>query len=125
MNNGALGGIVSITANCAFTQPWAALVIGSIGSFVLKLASSLLLHPKIRVDDPLDATPVHGFCGAWGVFANGFFAVPRFVDGVSVSAGRGGGVFYGYGPTIGIQAITIICIVAWTVAWTFLTMGIM
>lgn len=56
--NGVLAGLVSITAACAVVEPWAAWVIGMLGGLVF-LGSSLLLK-LLRIDDPLDAAPIHG-----------------------------------------------------------------
>lgn len=63
--------MVSITAGCGGVTQWAALIIGFLGGIIYILASKLLI--KLKIDDPLDASPVHGFCGAWGVLALGFF----------------------------------------------------
>lgn len=65
LTNGILAGLVSITAGCAGVTQWGALIIGFLGGIIYILASKLLI--KLRIDDPLDAAPVHGFCGAWGV----------------------------------------------------------
>mmetsp|Transcript_196 Transcript_196/g.306 ORF Transcript_196/g.306 Transcript_196/m.306 type:complete len:718 (+) Transcript_196:127-2280(+) len=70
--NGVISGLVSITASCAIVEPWAAMMIGFIGSLVYIGASKLLI--VLKVDDPLDAFPVHGACGVWGMLATGIFA---------------------------------------------------
>ncbi len=56
--NAILAGLVSITAPCAVVEPWAASSIGAIAAVVYLLASKLLLI--LRIDDPIDAAPVHG-----------------------------------------------------------------
>ncbi|GAB5365061.1 hypothetical protein AAMO2058_001024100 [Amorphochlora amoebiformis] len=70
--NGALAGLVSITASCHVTEPWAAMMIGFFGGMVYIGSSELLV--RLGIDDPLDAFPVHGCCGAFGVLAVGIFA---------------------------------------------------
>lgn len=57
-------------------QPWAALIIGLI-SGVVYVFSSKLVSNVLKVDDPLDAAAVHGFCGAWGLIAAALFAAER------------------------------------------------
>lgn len=68
---------MSITAACPVVQPYAAVIIGSVGGFVYYLSSRLLQAWKI--DDPLDASPVHFFCGMWGILAAGLFATKKNV----------------------------------------------
>jgi Amt family ammonium transporter len=67
MCNGILAGLVSITAGCGNVESGSALVIGIIGGIIFQLTSMLL--KKVKVDDPIDAFPVHGAAGAWGVLA--------------------------------------------------------
>lgn len=69
--NGVLGGLVSITAGCNCVHPYGALIIGFIGGFVYTGSSKLLR--RLKVDDVIDAVPVHGVCGVWGVVAVGLF----------------------------------------------------
>jgi len=69
--NGALAGLVAITAPCASVSPTSAVIIGAIGGFVVVM--SVLFFEKIRVDDPVGAISVHGVCGAWGTLAAGIF----------------------------------------------------
>jgi len=70
--NGALAGLVSITASCAVVEVWSSFVIGVVGSCVY-IAAALLIR-YCGVDDPLNAFPVHGACGTWGLLAVGIFA---------------------------------------------------
>lgn len=70
--NGVLAGLVSITAGCNVVSPLSSLLIGAIGGVLVVLAIRLL-DEKAKVDDPLGAIAVHGFCGVWGTLAVGFF----------------------------------------------------
>jgi len=73
--NGILAGLVSITGCCNAVQPWAAIIIGSIGSCIYSL--SCRAGEYYKVDDPLEAFQVHGCCGAWGVLAYAIFAIDK------------------------------------------------
>lgn len=102
--NGILAGLVSITAGCGSVRPWESLVIGFIGGFVY-LGASMLLK-KLKIDDVVDAFPVHGAAGFWGLLALGFFGNPADEIG-------GNGLFYG-GDQIGTQIVAGIIIAAWS-----------
>jgi len=67
--NGALAGLVAITAPCAFVDPWAAITIGAIGGVIVILG--VILLDKLKIDDPVGAVPVHGMNGIWGTIAVG------------------------------------------------------
>ncbi len=69
--NGALAGLVAISAGCDVVAPFAALAIGTIGGLVATFGSILL--EKLRLDDTVDAVPVHLFAGIWGSLAVGLF----------------------------------------------------
>ncbi len=69
--NGALAGLVAITAPCAYVEPWAALVIGAVAGYVVVRAVEVL--DKLQIDDPVGAFPVHGVCGVWGTLCVGIF----------------------------------------------------
>jgi len=108
--NGALAGLVAITAGCAdLTAPMSALT-GLIAGPVCVL--SVLFFDRIRIDDPVGAISVHGVCGAWGTLAVGLFA-----PGVSIGAQLVGigaafvwaffvslAIFLGIKYTIGLRA---------------------
>ena len=95
--NGALAGLVSITAPCAVVSPGAAVWIGVTGGFVIVLGERLM--NAIRVDDPCGAFPVHGLCGLWGTLTVGLWG--RESLGLVQD-----GVFYGGGlEQLGVQAL--------------------
>lgn len=73
--NGILAGLVSITASCAFVDPWMAFIIGTVGSSI-HYAARRLLH-KLQIDDPLDAVPIHLFGGSWGLLCSGIFCTDQ------------------------------------------------
>jgi Amt family ammonium transporter len=71
MCNGMLGGLVAITAPCAFVDPYAAALIGTIAGVAVVIACSFV--ERRGVDDPVGAISVHGVCGAFGVLCVGLF----------------------------------------------------
>lgn len=73
--NGALAGLVGITAGCGTVENWAACCTGLVSGWVYIFGSAFLL--RIKIDDAVDAIPVHMFCGAWGLIATGLFSSPR------------------------------------------------
>jgi Amt family ammonium transporter len=107
--NGALAGLVAITAPCAFVEPWAAIVIGALGAGIM-LASLSFVERVLKVDDPVGAVSVHGAAGLWGVLAVGIFA-----DGTYPADGAVTGLLYGGGEQIVAQAISVVALVVWTV----------
>ena len=108
MGNGALAGLVAITAPCAFVEPWAAVVIGVIAGLIVP--PLVLFFEKIKIDDPVGALPVHGMAGIWGTLACGLFADEIRTGNLAVGEPGlfvGGGAhqlwvqFYGVLATIG------------------------
>jgi ammonium transporter, Amt family len=85
MANGMLAGLVAITAPCAFVDPWAAAVIGSIAG-VLVIESIFIIERRFKIDDPVGAISVHGTCGIWGVLAIGIFANGDYGAGWNLTA---------------------------------------
>ncbi len=98
--NGALAGLVAITAPCATVSPVGALIIGLIAG-VLVVFSVLFIDRVLKVDDPVGAVSVHGVNGAFGTLSIGLFNVD-------------GGLFYGGGfKLLGIQAIGVVSAFVW------------
>jgi len=104
--NGILAGLVAVTAPCGFVDSGEAMVIGLIGGFVYIGISALL--EKMKIDDPLDAVPVHGGCGIWGTIAAGLFGG---------EATGGNGAFHG-GNQLGVQLIALLFIIGWVAAFS-------
>ena len=71
--NGALAGLVGITAGAAFVEPWSAVAIGAIAAPIM-MASLILIERILKIDDPVGAISVHGVTGLWGLLAVGIFA---------------------------------------------------
>jgi Amt family ammonium transporter len=85
--NGAIAGLVAITAPSGFVEYWAAPIIGVIAGVIVVFA---VLAIDKKVDDPVGALSAHGLAGIWGTLAVGVFASPRLI-----SEGAGPGVWYG------------------------------
>jgi Amt family ammonium transporter len=128
MVNGMLAGLVAITAPCAFVQPWAAAVIGSIAAVIV--VESVFFFERRGVDDPVGAISVHGVCGVWGVLTVGIFADGRYGAGFNLTdtaATTGHGVTgFLYDTSLGFkqlgaQAIgaLVICTVMFGIAYAF------
>lgn len=110
--NGALGGLVAITGGCGIMEPWAAVAIGFVAGFIYIGSSNLLL--KLRLDDAVDAIPVHLMNGIWGSVAVGLFASPTFLEIVYGHSNYPGWV---YAPTqarlLGCQLVGLLFIIGW------------
>jgi Amt family ammonium transporter len=98
--NGALAGLVAITAGCDIIGPGGAVIVGLIAGTLL-VFSVEFIDQKLKIDDPVGAVSVHGVNGAWGTLAVGLFATD-------------GGLFYGGGSSLlGVQALGVVAIFAW------------
>jgi ammonium transporter, Amt family len=92
--NGLLGGLVAITAACAFVSPAAALLIGVVAG-LLVVASVATLERRFRIDDPVGAVAVHGICGLWGALSLGLLADGTYGDGWNGVSGPVRGLVFG------------------------------
>lgn len=109
--NGALAGLVAITAGCAAVSPVSAAIIG-FGSGILVVLACDFFEKVLKVDDPVGAISVHGICGAYGTAMVGVFA-------------EKGGLLYGGGTELLVtQLIGIAAVLAWTLTTTFILFSI-
>jgi Amt family ammonium transporter len=108
--SGLIGGLVAITAPCAYVDTWAAVLIGGIaGALVIYVAA--YLERRFHLDDPVWAVACHGGAGLWGLLSVGIFA-----NGVY---GDVGGLISGDGEQIVAQLISIVVVVSWTALASF------
>ena len=104
MLNGALAGLVAITASCAFVDPWASVVIGIIAGVLVFY--SVRFFENRKIDDPIFALSVHGTAGVWGTLSNGLFATKELAEYTGVGSA---GLFEGGGfGQLGVQAMGVV-----------------
>jgi Amt family ammonium transporter len=104
--NGALGGLVGITAGCDVVSPVGAMVIGLLASIALVVAIEFI-DKVLHVDDPVGAIAVHGVCGIVGTLCVGLLADPKINSAFT-------GLFYGGGFSLLVtQIIGIISVAVW------------
>ncbi len=99
--NGALAGLVGITAGCANVSAASSVIIGLIAGLVVVL-SVVFIDKVLKIDDPVGAISVHGVCGAWGTLAAGLFNI----GGTSLNI-------------IGVQLLGIAAAFVWAFAGSF------
>jgi Amt family ammonium transporter len=98
--NGALAGLVAITAGCDAVSPFGAFCIGIVAAFVIVFGIEFV-DKVLKIDDPVGAIGVHGLCGAAGTILTGIFALD-------------GGLLYGGGwAMVGVQALGVVAVAAW------------
>jgi len=120
--NGCLSGLVAITAGCSVVYPSVAVFIGGVAGAVYLGASKLLV--KFKIDDVVDAIPVHFANGLWGVIAVGLCAAPDLID-PAYGTDRPAGWFYEWGRSssnfrlMACQLSGICFIIAWVTATMF------
>lgn len=115
--NGCLSGLVAITAGCAVVEFWASIVIGIVAGWIYVGGSALLI--KVKIDDAVDAIPVHLFNGIWGIFAVGLLTSPQLLLQAYGTDSHPG---FFYAPIesnlLGAQVVAIVFVMG----WTFVTM---
>jgi len=115
--NGALAGLVAITAGCANVSPGSAIIIGALAG-VLVVFSVEIIDKKFKIDDPVGAISVHGVCGAFGTLMVGLFAQESF-GGVN-------GLFFGGGISLFVtQLLGVVSVMAWVLSCCFILFGIL
>ena len=105
--NGALAGLVAITAGCNIVSPAGAIAIGVLAGIIL-VYSVILFDQVLKIDDPVGAISVHGVCGALGTLLVGVFATDA------------GLLYTGSFKLLGIQALGVLAVGAWALGTGFI-----
>jgi Amt family ammonium transporter len=107
--NGALAGLVAITAPCAFVSPVSSVIIGLVAGALVVFG--VLFFDRLRIDDPVGALSVHLVNGIWGTLALGLFAVESAPGKIGTN-----GLFFGGGATLlGAQLLGVVAVGAFTI----------
>jgi Amt family ammonium transporter len=123
--NGVLAGLVAITAPCGSVENWAAIVIGIIAGAIV-YAGVMFNEAVLKVDDPVGAITVHGYCGTWGLLSVGIFSV-GMGNGIladAVYAAGAPGLLYGGVNQFMIQVIGALASIIWAFVAAFIVFKI-
>jgi len=129
--NGILAGLVSVTAGAANIEAHSAFIIGLVGAFVYQGASMALV--RMRVDDPVDAVPVHACCGAWACFAAALFDWGKGLDSYHgwngwkcyQNADKTGCMSGAAGKGLLAQLVLVVTVIAWSGAWATIAFAVL
>lgn len=117
--NGALAGLVAITAPCAFVSISSAFWIGTVAG-ILVVLSVVFVDKVLHIDDPVGAFSVHAVNGVWGTLSLGLFAQDIFSPGTT-----GNGLLFGGGTKLLFaQFIGVVSVMAWCLVTGFILFGI-
>jgi Amt family ammonium transporter len=117
--NGAIAGLVGITAPSGYVEFWAAPIIGAVAG-VLVVVCVLAIDRKL--DDPVGALSAHGVAGIWGTLACGLFTSDRLAEFNAVGKP---GLFYGGGfEQLGVQAVGVVAAFSLVFVISLITFGV-
>ena len=100
--NGAIAGLVAITAPSGYVEFWAAPIIGAIAGVIVVYG---VITMEKKLDDPVGALSAHGLAGIWGTLSCGLFTAPRLAELNGV--GEGGLWYTGSFAQLGNQALGV------------------
>ena len=117
LGNGAIAGLVAITAPSGYVEFWAAPVIGLVGGVLC--VGGVVMFERLRLDDPVGALSAHGLAGIWGTLSCGLFTSTRLAEANGIGDP---GLFYSGSPAqLGVQAVAVLAIFATVFALSLLT----
>ena len=114
--NGAIAGLVAITAPSGYVELWAAPIIGAVAGVVVVFG---VLAIDKKIDDPVGALSAHGLAGIWGTLACGLFTAPRLAEKNAV--GEGGLVYTGSFGQLWAQFVGVVSAFVFVFTFSFLT----
>jgi Amt family ammonium transporter len=105
------------------SAPIAVLIGGVAGMLVVE--SALFIERRLRIDDPVGASSVHGVCGAWGALSVGLFANGTYGDGLNGVPGPVRGLFHGDAGQLVASVTGIVTNVIWVGSVTAITLAVL
>jgi ammonium transporter, Amt family len=114
--NGAIAGLVAITAPSGYVELWAAPIIGGIAGVIVVFG---VLAIEKKIDDPVGALSAHGLAGIWGTLACGLFTAPRLAEKNAV--GEGGLFYTGSFEQLWGQFVGVVAAFVFVFAFSFIT----
>ncbi|GBG59851.1 AMT-type ammonium transporter [Chara braunii] len=117
--NSVIGGLAASGATCAVVHQWAAALIGIVSGVVYMLGVTAII--RLKIDDPVNAVPVHLGCGLWGVLAVGLFAEGHMVrDTFNIHIEPNRGLFRGGGiHQLVVQFLGVLLVSTWVSVVSF------
>src|SRR3954470_8814637 len=116
--NGAVAGLVAITAPSGYVEIWAAPIIGFVAGLVVVLG---IITIDKYVDDPIGATSAHGLAGIWGTLSCGLFAAPRLAQYNAFGDPHGGLLYSGSFKQLIAQAVGVAVAFSFVFAMSYVT----
>jgi Amt family ammonium transporter len=116
--NGAIAGLVAITAPSGYVEIWAGPIIGFVAGLIVVFG---VIWIDKRIDDPVGATSAHGLAGIWGTLACGIFTAPRLAQYNAFGDPDGGLVYSGEFTQLIAQAVGVTVAFAFVFGMSYLT----
>ncbi|WP_354701189.1 ammonium transporter [Paraconexibacter sp. AEG42_29] len=119
--NGAIGGLVAITAPSGYVEAWTAPIIGGIAGVIVVYGVYAI---DKKLDDPVGALTAHGLCGIWGTISCGIFTAPRLAQYAEFGDPAGGLIYSGSFVQLAGQVVAVVIAFAFVFAMSFGTFWI-
>jgi Amt family ammonium transporter len=116
--NGAIAGLVAITAPSGYVEAWAGPIIGFVGGLIVVFG---VIWIDKRIDDPVGATSAHGLAGIWGTLACGIFTAPRLAQYNAFGDPDGGLLYSGQFTQLIAQAVGVTVAFAFVFSLSYVT----
>ncbi len=119
--NGAIAGLVAITAPSGYVEIWAGPIIGFVAGLIVVFG---VIWIDKKIDDPVGATSAHGLAGIWGTLACGLFTAPRLAEYNAFGNPEGGLVYSGSFEQLIAQAVGVLVAFTFVFAMSYATFAI-
>jgi len=116
--NGAVAGLVAITAPSGYVEIWAGPIIGFVAGLIV--VAGIIAIDK-RIDDPVGATSAHGLAGIWGTLSCGLFSAPRLAEYNAFGDPNGGLLYSGSVEQLIAQAVGVVVAFTFVFAMSYAT----